>query len=924
MTSSPASANPRHNLPLALSRFLGRQDETREIMRALTIHRMTTLTGVGGCGKTRLALQVASLALETFRDGAWFVELASTVRDSDVARDIARVFGLREEAGREPLETLKDELRGRELLLVLDNCEHLLHGCAEVATQLLITAPGVRLLATSREPLGVEGEWTWRVPSLDVQSGSTLFVERSRLVRPNFEPDESDNVAIAALVQQLDGLPLAIELAAARSRVMQPSRILESLSDRFRLLTGGSRQKLARQQTLEASVAWSYDLLSANEQLLAQRLSVMRDFDLDAAQTVSGMSEQGSVVELLTHLVDKSLLVAEHEHRNTRYRFLETVRQFLLARLQRSGEVEAVRQRHLAHFLALAERLAPHLASREGPIHLAELQVNLYSVDSALEWAEATNDANSMLRFVVALSLFFELGGHLAHGGRWFARALSVSGAKNVSAAQNDESGRSLRACALWGAAHVAFYGGQYALSHTHAEEALQLAQSARDRWAEGRALNTLGALQSLAEPAAARDALARSVALGRAMGDDWAVGDGIKMTTVAWYTQHADAEARSSIEELRRVGESLGSRFFLAWQQAMVGYFARDRGDLEDAANAYASAAAHSKYVGDPSTGGFVECWSASLDMDVGRFDSARVRLEHLLATASAKGSELAVPEALAAMGVWLLAHGDAAAARELVLPHIDGFFEAGLVTWAIQLLLVQAESDRVCGNTDDASRALERASTATAKLGNEFLGALVESERGRLVLSQGDRVRAEQHLHSGLGVQVRIGARPSAVRTLETMAGIAALDESDSEATRVLSAANGLREQIGLARGPAERAVHDALVQSLRARLSEVVFDAEWSEARNISLGDVVEYVSRMRGQRKRPSIGWDSLTPTELRVAALVAQGLTNPQIGERMFIARGTVKIHVAHIFTKLGIASRSQLAVMAAGKVAVQS
>lgn len=918
-TSNSVSPQPPHNLPSALSRFLGRQEETREVLRAIAEHRMTTLTGAGGCGKTRLSLQVASLAIENFKDGAWFVELGATTRDGDVARDIARVFGLREEAGRESVETLKDALRGRELLLVLDNCEHLLDGCAKVATQLLLTAPGVRMLATSRESLGVEGEWTWRVPSLDTASASTLFVERSRLVRPKFEPDESDTVAIAALVEQLDGLPLAIELAAARSRMMQPSRILESLSDRFRLLTGGSRQKLARQQTLEASVAWSYDLLAADERHLAQRLSVMRDFDLDAAQAVGGRPEEGSVVELLTRLVDKSLLVAEHDNRNTRYRFLETVRQFLLTRLQRCGEIEEVRHRHLQHFLALAERLAPHLASREGPKHLAELQVNLYSIDSALEWSEATLDSEAMLRLVIALSLFFELGGHLAHGGRWFARALSVPAGKLDAVSQNADGEYSVRARALWGAAHVAFYGGQYALSHAQAEEALQLAQASGDRWAEGRALNTLGALQSLAEPAAAREALTRSVALGRALNDDWAVGDGLKMTTVAWYTQHGDAEVKQSLEELRRVGESLGSRFFLAWQQAMVGYFARDRGELEAAATAYASAAAHSQYVGDPSTGGFVECWSALLDMDVGRFESARVRLEYLLATASAKGSELAVPEALSAMGLWLLAHGDASSALELVEPHIAGLFEAGLMTWGVQLLLVQAASKCAQGNHGGAASALDRAMPAASKLGNEFLVALVDAERARLLLAEGDRARAEQLLHSALGVQARIGARPAAMRSLEILAGISALDESHSEATRVLSAADGLRQHMGLARTPAERAAHEALVRSLRAQLGETQFDSEWNGARDTSLPDLVEYVSRMRGQRKRPSIGWESLTPTELRVAALVAEGLTNPQIGERMFIARGTVKIHLAHVFTKLGIATRAQLAVRAVGR-----
>jgi ATP/maltotriose-dependent transcriptional regulator MalT len=235
------------------------------------------------------------------------------------------------------------------------------------------------------------------------------------------------------------------------------------------------------------------------------------------------------------------------------------------------------------------------------------------------------------------------------------------------------------------------------------------------------------------------------------------------------------------------------------------------------------------------------------------------------------------------------------------------------------VQLLLVQAEVSRVLGDHAAAVRALDRAGEVLEKLGNLFLDGLIHAERGRLALAQGDHPRAEQHLHTALGLQVSIGARPAAVRTLEVMAAIAALDESFAESAHVLSAADGLLQQIGLARGPLELAAYDAQLQLLRVQLSDAMFDTEWNDARGISLTDVVEYVSRMRGQRKRPSVGWDCLTPTELRVAALVAEGLTHAQIGARMFIARGTAKIHVAHIFTKLGIGSRAQLAVMAAGR-----
>lgn len=902
------------NLPFALSNFLGRRTEIDELVTAIGRQRLITLTGAGGCGKTRLALQAGAEALDGRVDGVWLVELAAASQDQDVARAVARVFGLREEPGRPLTDTLAQELHALDALLVLDNCEQVLVGCASLASQLLQAAPKLRILATSRELLGIEGERTWRVPSLDSATGSALFIERSRWVRPGFEPDAADVLTIGRLVDRLDGLPLAIELAAARTRMMQPARILESLDDRFRLLTGGSRQKLPRQQTLEASVAWSYDLLDVDEQILAMRLSVLHSFDLETAEAVgSGTTVDAyAVLELLTRLVDKSLVLAEHADGDTRYRFLETVRQFLRTRLLASGEAHAVRQRQLAHFLGLAEQLAPRLPLGDGPRCLARLQSEHDNLDDALVWAESTQARVEMLRLVTALSLFYELRGHLAHGGRWFARALALPGA-------DDARADVLRARALWGAAHVAFYGGHFERAAASASNALALAQCVGDTWAEARALNTLGVLQSLATPVQARESLARSIELGRSIGDEWAVADGWKMTTVSWYVQHDDAGARPSMAELRRVGEALGSRFFLAWHQAMVGYFARDHGDYELAGNAFTLALAHCRFVGDPSTGGFAECWSAALDADLGRFDIARQRLQRLLATAAATGSELALPECLFAMANLAVAHGDAAQAAELLEPQIEPTCAAGVPSLAAQLLLTLGAARRLLGELAAAAAALARAAEQSAPLQNAFLDASIQFQRGLLARAAGDDSRAEDHLHAALAVQVGAGLRPGVICTLEALAALASSGDSHAESARILCVAAGLRMLIGRVRGPLEQAAHDALVARLREQLGEAEFMAQWVSADSLGMAEIVEYVSRARGQRKRPLSGWASLTPTELRVVALVAEGLSNPQIGERMFIARGTAKIHVAHIFDKLGVTSRSQLAAMATAR-----
>ena len=312
--------------------------------------------------------------------------------------------------------------------------------------------------------------------------------------------------------------------------MMHPTRIAAALDDRFRLLTGGSRTAMPRQQTLEASVGWSYELLDDDEQALARRLSVLHGFTLDAAEAISSDDEADrfGVLDVLTRLVDKSLVQVDHDDPESRYRMLESVRQFLQARLVEFGDADAVRARHFSYFLALAEQLAPRLALGDGPRCLARLEAEHDNLDTALEWGDGAAATEEMLRFAAALTLFWELRGHLAKGGRWFARVLH----------DDDAPPTAERARALWGAAHVALYGDDFETMQVRAPQALAMAEAVGDDWAAGRALNSLGFATALFDPEAGRAQLARSIELGRASGDDWAVADGWKMTTVAYYAR--------------------------------------------------------------------------------------------------------------------------------------------------------------------------------------------------------------------------------------------------------------------------------------------------------------------------------------------------------------------------------------------------
>ncbi|MBI3998211.1 MAG: adenylate/guanylate cyclase domain-containing protein, partial [Armatimonadetes bacterium] len=360
------------NLPIQLTSFIGREHEIDELTRALRTARLLTLTGSGGVGKTRLALQVAAEMLEEFLGGVWLVELAGLSDPSFVPQAVASTLGAREKPGRPPAETLVEHLASSSVLLLLDNCEHVLSACGHLADRLLRRCPNVRIMATSQQGLGISGEFTYRVPSLaspDLQrvpsvedlaryEAVRLFVERAVYRQPRFQLTDRNASAVAQVCHRLDGIPLAIELAVARLNGLSVEQIATRLDDRFRLLTGGSRTALPRQQTLKGAIDWSYSLLSEKEQALLRRLSVFAGgCSLETAEAVCAGAgiDTDEILDLLTGLVEKSLVVAERRESEHRYRLLETVRRYGLDRLREAGEVADVHRRHLAWFLALAE-----------------------------------------------------------------------------------------------------------------------------------------------------------------------------------------------------------------------------------------------------------------------------------------------------------------------------------------------------------------------------------------------------------------------------------------------------------------------------------------------------------------------------------------------------------------------------------------
>jgi non-specific serine/threonine protein kinase len=529
------------------------------------------------------------------------VELAPLSDPTLAPQAVAAALGVREAPGRAIIDSLTDYLGTKALLLLLDNCEHLVEAAAQLAEKLLRACPGLRVLATSREPLNMGGETTWRVPSLALPEfqpppalerltqyeAVRLFVARSAAVLPGFAVTSENAAAVAEVCHRLDGIPLAIELAAARVRAFSVEQIRVRLDDRFRLLTGGSRTALLRQQTLRAAVDWSYDLLSEEERVLLNRLSVFAGgWTLEAAETVGAeeAAQGAAVLDLLPPLVDKSLVLAEEEGGTERFWMLETIRQYAAEKLGESGEAERARDRHLAYYLELAEAADPKLRGPAQLVWLERLEREHDNLRAALAWSLAGGDAEAGLRLAGALWYFWLTRAHLTEGRRWLGEALRRAGGRATRPPRTAARARALR-----GASALARPQGDYTAMRAFAEESVAISRELGDEPGLTWSLRLLGAVATnQGDYATARDHLETSAARSRAAGDEWSLAVSLSFLSQVAHGE-GDLDAAGSLGEesvalFRRVGDKSG----LAGALNELGELARSQGDYARAERVY------------------------------------------------------------------------------------------------------------------------------------------------------------------------------------------------------------------------------------------------------------------------------------------------------------------------------------------------
>ena len=901
-----------NNLPAQLTSFVGRRRELAELREALTSTRILTLTGAGGCGKTRLGLQLAADALDSYPDGVWCVELAPLSDANLAVSALATAIGVRPLPGQTPLDAVVLRLASARALVLLDNCEHLLEPSADLAEGLLRGCPDVAVVATSREPLGVEGETTWRVPSLSVPPEGTpealealeqsdavrLFIERAVKVRPNFTVTNENAPYVAQICQELDGIPLAIELAAARVRVLSVEQLAAGLADRFRLLTGGARTALPRQQTLRASVDWSHELLDEYERALLRRLGVFKGgFTLDAAEAVCAGEglEHYAILDLLTSLVDQSLVLVEERGALSRYRLLETVRHYALDRLSEAGETERLRDRHADFFVALAERAEPELTVDERWLEVLDADAaNLYA---AIDHTAQTQPENA-LRLCAALTYW------------WVLRALLVEGTAALTLALDATAGRrsEARGRALFGRGYLAFFAGDYELTERVATEALELTQELGDQATEARVLDLIAASTFMWDPRAALPTLEQSRELARVAGDDWCLAEATQNLGWVLVTMGEHEAGRAKLEAAFELAREHGFRDLVAWHGFMLGHAVRPAADNEACRASWERAVEESSEIQEG-----VATWGLGmLDIERGEPGAALERLETCRARMVTAGVGLALAFLELGIAVAKASLGRVEEARRELAAIAER--DADGVAWPLtQTLSYLAHVERLTGDEAASQAAAERALAVAEHLGNRWLIARARHQLGRLAAARADWASADALLHEALGAQAEHAYWLDLPDSLDALADVAAGLESHAEAARLLAAAKRARSELGIVRWMPEHDHWEALEDRLRDELGAEAFAAAWAEGEALTRDEAVAYVRRARGARKRPPGGWESLTPTELEVVRHAAAGLTNPEIGERMFISRGTVKVHLSHIYAKLGIRNRSELA-----------
>ena len=793
----------RTNLPPPLTSFVGRERALADVRKHARALRMVTLVGAGGTGKTRLMLEAAAELVDTFADGVWLVELAPLADAAQIAHTIAAALGARAEGDVPALAIVETALAGKRTLLLLDNCEHVIDGAAHVAQSLLRAVPTLHILATTREALGIDGELTYRVPSLslpaDDASGDDdmaqseavrLFVDRARGVLPEFALTTRNASALAQICRRLDGIPLALELAAARLTALSVDELAQRLHDRFRLLTGGRRTALPRQRTLRALVDWSYDLLSDDERIMLMALSVFSSgFTLGAAEAVCAENEvhETTVLDAIERLAAKSLLLVEYdEGAQTRYRMLETIRQYATEKLLDAQHADTARRRHFNYFVALAERAEPELRKANVLEWLDRLEAEHDNLRAALDWA-ADADAQGYARLAGALYDFWNVRGHFVEGFERLERAVESHVTEDTT-----------RLKARLGAGALAYRLDKRRYAADLLDAAAALARRLSDTRSEAEAtlwracaLDSQGAdyIESMAE---------KGLTLSRSIDDAWGVG-------------------------------------FATWHFALAKQL---RGCFADAQHLFLEGAAHFDRGGCVLMAALARTYAGQSALDRLDFDGARELLENALTEHVRLGNTHDAAITLRSLGKLELNVGRLMEARHASEESAKIFSRLQDPNCAARSALVVAEVFHAIGDHSFALRHAEDAAAAEARLGFHQHRATALWLTGRCHEANGNRDAARRAYFEGMRAVAKTSVTSSLAGLVESIAGT---HPGAPAAPRLLGFAAAAREAVNVSLLPSDRADQNRWVAAVRGAHRHA-FESEFAAGRSMTHDDAI----------------------------------------------------------------------------------
>jgi len=912
----PVDAVSEGWLPQQVTTFVGRAGEVADLTGRLSASRLVTLTGPSGIGKTRLALEVASQLEASYPGGAWMVDLAPVADPELVARALAAALHLPPEPGLDSVEVLITHLRSQQALLVLDNCEQVLEACAGLTETLLEAAPGVTILATTQRALGVKGEEVLSVSPMslpDPRAGDTaeaalrseavrLFCSRAQAHSASFTFTNEVAAAVVEICLHLEGIPLAVELAAARAAVLTPAEIAERLDDCFRLLTRGPDDAPHRHETLRAALDWSYDLLSPAEAALLRRLSVFSGgASLRAVEEVcsGGEVNRADVLDLVSELVSRSLLTADTSGPRARYRMLETVRDYASRRLAESGELDAQRTRHAEWCLALVER-SSHLLLANDQFWMATIDSELDNIRAGLQWA-VTQEPKLGLRMAVAVAQVWKIRGQLSEGQSWLERALQA----------NPAAPGSLRARALWSIGMLAVLQGDATIATQAVEKSLALARAGGLRRAEAQALNLLGFISIFTQdPLAAMPLLEESVGLARAANEPSLLVNALVLYGRAHLYLGAPDAARRVFEECLQLTGSDGDQADSSL--AGLGWAAWIAGDHQEAEELFRRALSMLRRDAESFETAMVLSFLGELAWARGDMIEARALLDEGLALARDMGAPFPRVRCQATLARVALFEGDLPTAQFLADDSCARATRFPLPYAHVRCLHVQGLVRLAAGDASGAQVSFDQALAIARDNLDEAGTAASIHHLARLARARGNSDRSASLHADALAIQTRIPDTAGIAGSLESLAGLAVAKGRHPHAARLFGAAQLIRDEEGSPRPPDEAVGYETDVARLRAEAAGPVLEEAWAHGLGLRLDEAVALATKGRGARDRPVMGWAALTPAERQVADLAAAGLTNNEIGAKLFLSGRTVQGHLLRIFPKLGVHSRRQL------------